>query len=189
MSKADRDEKPSSAKATARQGKTNEEEAVEVQAEQVQEEYQATDDKQEDSTQELKGQLQRALADYQNLQRRVAEERIVLGKFATQYLLLELLPIVDQLEQAVETAPEEEKKSVWFRAVAISVKQLKDIVKKEGIEDIAASNIDFDPNEHEAIDTAEGKEDNKVIAVIQKGYRLHDKVIVAAKVRVSKKAK
>lgn len=140
------------------------------------------------NNEELKAQLQRALADYQNLQRRVEDERIAISKFATQYLILELLPIVDNLEQAVGTAPEEEKKSVWFQAVQMSVGQLKDLLKKEGIEEIAPTDLQFDPHEHEAIDSVPGQEDNKVVDVLQKGYKLHGKVIRAAKVRVSKRS-
>lgn len=143
---------------------------------------------QEDKLAALTAQLKRALADYQNLQRRVQEERIMIGQFATQSLLLELLPIVDNLDQTVETAPNDEKNSVWFKAVEISVKQLKDILKNEGVEDLAPDGKQFDPNEHEAVDTVAGEEDDKVAQVLQKGYKLHGKVIRAAKVRVSKRS-
>jgi molecular chaperone GrpE len=136
---------------------------------------------------ETKRQLARALADYQNLQRRVDEEKSVIGKFAAQYLLLQLLPIAENLSQATEHAPEEEKKSSWFTAVSISVNQLKELLKKEGSEEINPQNGQFDPNEHEAVDVIEGQEDNKVVRVMQKGYMLHGKVIQAARVQVSKK--
>lgn len=143
---------------------------------------------QDDKIEELTAQVKRALADYQNLQRRVQEERQAIGQFATQQVLFALLPIVDQLEQVVETAPKEEQQSAWFQATAMSVKQLQELLKKEGVESITPEGAPFDPNEHEAIDTTEGEEDDKVAQVFQKGYKLHGKIIRAAKVRVSKRS-
>lgn len=128
----------------------------------------------------------RAMADYQNLQRRVAEDRQSMIKFATEEILMQLLPVVTHLETAVLTAPSEDKKSGWFAAVTISVGQLKDVLKKEGLEEINPEDKQFDGNEHEAVDVIEGK-DNRIIKVYEKGYKLHGKVVKAARVQVGKK--
>lgn len=137
--------------------------------------------------QELTVQLQRALADYQNLQRRVEEERHALSRFANQVLLLELLPIFEHLQQIVAFAPEAEKQSSWFAPLAMTVSQLQDVFKHEGVEEINPIGEMFNPNEHEAVDTVAGDEDNKVVTVLSRGYILRDKVIKEARVTVSKR--
>lgn len=135
---------------------------------------------------ELELAAKRALADYQNLQRRYVEEKQALSKFATQNLLMELLPLVDHLDQAVITAPEEEKQSGWFTAVAMIAKQLKDLLAREGLEEINPHGEQFDPNQHEVVDVIAGEEPDKIMQVYQKGYALNGKVIRVAKVQVSK---
>lgn len=135
----------------------------------------------------LEGQLKRALADYQNLERHVLKEKETIGKFATQLFLTELLPIVDNITKAVETAPEHEQKSAWFTAVAMSMKQLQDLLQREGVVVLNPVNEVYNPNEQEVVDVIEGNTDNVIVAVLEKGYKLHDKVLKPAKVRVARK--
>ncbi len=147
----------------------------------------ANDAKSLGDVQDLHDQLKRALADYQNLQRRVTEEKEAIGKFATQILLLELLPVIGNLEQVVASAPDDEKKSSWFAGLVIVLTQLHEVLKKQGVEEINPANEQFNPEQQEAVDVVEGEEEGKVVQVLQKGYTLHGRVIQVAKVKVAKK--
>jgi molecular chaperone GrpE len=134
---------------------------------------------------DLQNQLKRALADYQNLERRVTEGRDEIAHWATGGVISKMLPILDNLEKALEGASEEEKGSAWFRGVALAVKQFQDVLKSEGLEELKAEG-EFDPVKHEAVDTRDGKE-NHILEVVQKGYNLNGKVLRPARVVVGRK--
>ena len=141
----------------------------------------------------LENQLKRAVADYQNLEKRVAEGRMELAKWATGELLQKILPILDHFEKAVSGAPEEDKKSGWFKGVEIALGQLRGLLRDEGLEEIVAdpgsspgTGSQFDPSLHEAVDTRDG-EDGKILEVVEKGYRLNGKILKPARVIVGKK--
>src|SRR3989344_84091 len=131
-------------------------------------------------TQELEDMLKRTLADYQNLERRIEEERRQLSKLSALLLIEKLLPILDNLENAQTHVNDE--------GLAIVIKQFKDILTAEGLEEINAQNQPFDPNFHEAIEIQQGENDNKVVKVTQKGYMIEGKVIRPAKVMVERKS-
>ena len=143
---------------------------------------------------DLESQLKRAVADYQNLEKRVAEGRSELTKWGTGELLVKLLPSIDHLEQALAGANEEDRKSGWFRGVELAVQQLENVLKEEGLEEIkidpgsstSGTGSQFDPALHEAVDIKEG-EDNKILDVAERGYMLNGKVLKPAKVVVGRK--
>lgn len=143
---------------------------------------------------QLENQLKRAVADYHNLEKRVAEGRSELTRWGTGELLVKLLPVLDHLERALVGASEQERQSGWFRGVELAIKQFNDVLKSEGLEEIAAdpdsieTDRQFDPNLHEAVDTREG-EDNKILEVIRRGYTLNGKILRPAQVIVGKKEK
>ncbi len=134
---------------------------------------------------QLENQLKRAVADYHNLEKRVAEGRSELTKWGTGELLVKILPTLDHLEQALGGASEQERQSGWFKGVELAVKELNQVLQSEGLEQIA-SDGQFDPNLHEAVDTREG-EDNKILEVVRKGYTLNGKVLRPAGVVVGRK--
>lgn len=136
-------------------------------------------------TADLQNQLRRALADYQNLEKRVAEGRSELTTWATGNLIIQLLPAVDNMETALMGMSEEERKSGWAKGVELSLRQMKQVLKDEGLEEIKAEG-EFDPVHHEAVDTKEG-EDNHILEVVQKGYNLKGKVLRPARVVVGRK--
>lgn len=133
---------------------------------------------------DLENQLRRALADYRNLEKRVAEGRSELTRWGTGELLIKILPVLDHLEQALAGASQEERQSGWFKGVEMAVKQLYQVLQSEGLDQIAADG-QFDPNLHEALDLREG-EDNKIIEVVRKGYTLNGKVLRPAAVVVGR---
>lgn len=129
--------------------------------------------------QELHSQLfqaqereRRALADYQNMLRRVDGERVQLIRFANQELLEELLPPFDNLHEA--------SKQLQDQGLSLVLSQFKKVLNKYGIEEIEALGKKFDLDTMEAIDRR-GEEDI-VIQVMQRGYKLKDKVLIHAKV-------
>jgi molecular chaperone GrpE len=124
---------------------------------------------------EFENKYKRAIADYQNLDKRVAEERKELILRSNKELLLRLLPVLDTLMVAANHVKNE--------GLELSMKQFLDTLKEEGVEKIETKGKNFDPHLMECITTAEGEE-NKVIEEIRSGYMLSDKVLRAAQVMV-----
>lgn len=135
--------------------------------------------KKESTHQELQDQLKRALADYQNLERRVEEERRLVGQLSSAVLVEKFLPVLDNLEKAQSHLKDE--------GLEMVIRQFKDILESEGIEEINAEGAQFDPNLHEAVEVAEGPDEGRVVKVQVKGYKMNDKVLRVAKVVVSSK--
>ena len=134
--------------------------------------------KDEAKNKELEDQLKRALADYQNLERRIEEERRLLSGLSSAVLIEKFLPVLDNLENA--------QKHLEDEGLEMVIKQFREVLKEEGVEEIEAEGTNFDPNLHEATEVLEGKEDNRVMNVLRKGYKINDKVIRPAQVAVGK---
>ena len=98
---------------------------------------------------EVNNQLKRALADYSNLERRVKEEKDSFVKFANQNLLLKLLPLFSSLELATKKSGDE--------GIALILKQFRDSLRSEEVEEIYPRNEKFDPSIHEAVEVVAGK--------------------------------
>jgi len=132
-----------------------------------------------DELQQLRSQLieaqereRRVLADYQNMLRRVEGERAQLIRFANQELLEELLPSFDNLQEA--------STQLQDQGLSLVLSQFKKTFNKYGIEEIEALGKKFDVDTMEAIDRR--GEGEIVIQVMQRGYKLKDKVLIHAKV-------
>ena len=119
------------------------------------------------------------MADYQNLEKRIDQERFELMKIGNKNLLIKIIPFLDNLEKA--------EVFVKDQGLKISKDHFMQILKEAGLEEIDLLGKDFDPNFAEAIDIVPGKEDNKVVEVLRKGYKFEDKIIRVAQVKVSKK--
>lgn len=130
-----------------------------------------------DRIEELDNQLKRALADYQNLEKRVAEERREWIRASNKELLLRILPILDTLITASKHSDDANLK--------ISVAQFLDILKGDGVEKIETAGKEFDPITMECVMTNIGEE-NKVLDEIRAGYMLYDKVLRPAQVKVGR---
>lgn len=138
----------------------------------------------ENKVNELDNQLKRAVADYHNLEKRVQEGRSELTRWGTGELLIKILPALDHLEQALAGTKRTDEISGWFKGVELAVKELKQVLQAEGLEQIEVSG-QFDPNLHEAVDIREG-DDNKILEVVRDGYKLNGKVLRSAQVVVGK---
>jgi molecular chaperone GrpE len=134
---------------------------------------------------EYDSKYKRALADYQNLEKRVAEGRSELAAWASAEVIKKILPVMDHFDKALSGATEEEAKSGWYKGVKMSVVQLQQVMRDEGLEQIETDG-QFDPTLHEAVDTKEGKE-GTILEVVEKGWKLNGKIVKPARVVVGKK--
>ena len=126
---------------------------------------------------ESENKYKRALADYQNLEKRVAEDKREWMLTANKNLLLRILPILDTLMLAVKHSGDE--------SLHVSINQFLDILKSEGVTRIETKDKDFDPGLMEGIERVTGEKD-KVIEETRAGYMLNDNVLRPAQVKVGK---
>ena len=127
---------------------------------------------------ELENKYKRALADYQNLVKQTAQERLEFVKYANEQLLYDILPIYDNLKMSLRHADKEVEKNGWLKGIQYVVKQFKSALKERGVEEIKTTGEKFDPLLMEAI---EGKGE-KVKKEVMSGYKLNGKIIIPAKV-------
>lgn len=121
----------------------------------------------------------RAVADYQNLEKRVSEERVNWIRSASKELILRLLPILDTLILAQKHAQDE--------GVGLGIKQFISILEQEGVKKIETQGQNFDPKTMECVEIAVGEEE-KVVEELQTGYMLYGEVVLRpAKVKVGRK--
>ena len=127
----------------------------------------------------------RLQAEYSNYMRRTQQEKETIGLFANEKIINELLPVLDSMERAIDACTDKEDN--MYKGIELVHKQLIDCLQKFGVEEIAALNEEFDPNLHLAVmqESVEGVEPNKVVMVLQKGYKLKTKVIRPTMVKVS----
>ena len=134
----------------------------------------------------------RAEAEMQNMQRRTARDIENAHKFGLERFLNNLLPVVDSLEKAIESAgqTDTEASKAMTEGLSLCHKLLLDVLGKENVEIIDPFGAPFDPNEHQAISMVENSEmeANSVCAVVQKGYKLNGRLVRAAMVMVTKPA-
>jgi molecular chaperone GrpE len=129
---------------------------------------------------------QRTQADFINFKRRTEQERNETVRFANEMLMLTLLPVLDDLERALENVSEKLAGITWVDGIELIYRKLKATLEGHGLNEIKALGEPFDPNIHEAVIYGEGEE-GKVIDELQKGYKLHDRVIRPTMVKVGKK--
>ena len=128
--------------------------------------------------------LQRVAADFDNYRKRTARDQESLVARAHERLVKELLPVLDDLERALEAAAEHEEVKLE-EGVRLVHRELSHVLQKEGLVAVETDGK-FDPHEHEALLTQPSEaEEGAILEVIQKGYRLGDRVLRPARVVVS----
>ena len=134
----------------------------------------------------LKNDYARAYADTENLKKRLNAEAEQTRKYRIQSFAKEILPVIDNLERALQTEVNEADEG-FKKGVEMTYTQLIAALKNEGVEEIECLNKPFDPNFHQAImqEKKEGVESGIVIEVLQKGYVLKDRILRPAMVKVS----
>jgi molecular chaperone GrpE len=140
--------------------------------------------KAEQERDEYLADLQRVAADFENYRKRVARDPESLVARAHERIVKELLPVLDDLERALQAAAQHEEAKLED-GVRLVHRELKEALAKEGLVEIE-TNGRFDPHKHEALLTQPSDEDEgAIIEVLQKGYRLGDRVLRPARVVIS----
>lgn len=145
-------------------------------------------DKKEAEAAEYLDMLRRTQAEMDNFRKRMMKEQEQITQFASQVVLLELLPVIDNLERALNTADTEIDGGKLREGVELIYSQLKGILEKECVEVIDPVGEEFDPLLHEAVMQveADGRKENTVVEVMQKGYSLKGRLLRPAMVTVAK---
>ena len=129
----------------------------------------------------------RLMAEFQNFKKRAAREKSDIHAYANEKIVGELLPVLDNFERALDA--EGGDLEAYAKGMQLIFEQLKTALENAGLEEIKAMDETFDPNVHNAVmtDNLEDKEDGTITKVLQKGYKLKDKVIRPSMVAVNKK--
>ncbi|MBO5513636.1 MAG: nucleotide exchange factor GrpE [Mogibacterium sp.] len=129
----------------------------------------------------------RLMAEFQNFKRRAAREKSDIHAYANERIVSDLLPVLDNFERALNTETDEFE--AYAKGMELIFEQLKTALEKAGVKEIEALGCDFDPNVHNAVmtDNTDDYENDKISKVLQKGYKLNDKVVRPSMVAVNKK--
>lgn len=138
---------------------------------------------------ELKSAYMRKNAEFQNFTKRKEKELGQLRQFAAEKVIVKVLEAVDNLERAISASAEAKDFDGLVKGVEMTLGQMHNILNAEGVEAIEALGKEFNPELHQAImvEACEETNDNHVILEVQKGYKMHDKVIRHSMVKVCKK--
>lgn len=127
---------------------------------------------------EWKSKYLRALADYQNLEKRMRETRAQDIQFATREFIKKLLPALDVLEKADALLKD--------KGLELALRKLYEVFQNEEVKKLEVVGKPFDPHMMECIEVVEGEKDDRVVEETQPGYTMHDRVLRPAQVKVSK---
>ncbi|MBI4098275.1 MAG: nucleotide exchange factor GrpE, partial [Candidatus Levybacteria bacterium] len=131
----------------------------------------------EEQETQLENQLKRALADYQNLEKRIAEEKSNWVRSANKDLILKLLPVLDSLFLA--------QKHIQDEGLDLSIRKFLGLLSEEGVERIKTEDSQFDPNTMECVSVQEGEE-NKVLEEVRSGFIINGIILRPAQVVVGR---
>ena len=126
-----------------------------------------------------KNKYLRILADYQNLEKRIKEARENEVKYASGKIILKILPVFDILEQVVKINNDQ--------GLILALKQFSEVLTRENVQKIEVLGREFDPLTMECLEVVPGEKDNLVVQELRTGYKMYDKVIRTARVKVGKK--
>ncbi len=161
-------------------------EIVEVDLNELMEQLRALTDERD----QLKDQLLRAMADFQNYKRRNQQELNQFRAFATEALVRELLPVLDNFERSIDHLQAGASVEKVVEGVHAVERQLRQVLELQNVTRVASVGEPFDPVHHEALGTDENTihPEGHVTAEIEPGYRMGEKIIRPAKVRISKRS-
>lgn len=141
--------------------------------------------KEREKSEHLLASWQRSQADFANFKKRVEQERIENAKFVNALLMTSLLPILDDLERALDSVEPELAGCSWVDGIGLIYRKFLATLESQGLSRIEVHGQDFDPNFHQAVLHEDGEE-GKVIDELQRGYMLHDRLLRPAMVKVGK---
>jgi molecular chaperone GrpE len=142
----------------------------------------------EGKAQENYDRLLRLSAEFDNYKKRTSREMREMVKYANEKFVIELLTVVDNLERAIESAPEGSEDEPLLQGVQLTLSEVLKMLERQDVKPVESLGAPFDPNFHQAMmqQEAEDQPPNTVIQEMQKGYTMHDRLIRPAMVVVSK---
>ena len=137
---------------------------------------------------ELDERVLRIHAEADNFKKRLTKEKEEFQKYSNEKIVKELLPVIDNLERAVDHAAEARESGSLLEGIEITLNLFRQVLEKIGVSHISAIGEPFDPEKHEAVQQIESGDygPNIVVSEFQKGYMLHERLIRPAMVAVSK---
>ena len=193
---AEKDLEKENLEGEAVQNETVEEQNENVENQDAEKSAEETSDNCDDKVKKLEAELEewknsytRKLAEFQNFTKRKENEVAEMRKYASEGIIVKLLDNVDNLERAVDASKESQNFDSLIEGVNMILNNLKNLLTEEGVEEIEAAGKEYDPYEHKAMITENKEEldDNVVVQVFQKGYKMKGKVVRPAMVTVNKK--
>ena len=135
----------------------------------------------------LQDRLLRTAAEFDNYRKRIDRERRDLAEFAAADVILEFLPILDNLERALQ-APSPPEADAFRKGAELIHRQMLDLLRKRGVKPIEALGSDFNPKFHQAVihETSDSHREGEVMQELQRGYMLGDRLLRPAMVKVAK---
>ena len=193
---AEKDLEKENLEGEAVQNEAVEEQNENVENQEVEKSAEETSDNCDDKVKKLEAELEewknsytRKLAEFQNFTKRKENEVAEMRKYASEGIIVKLLDNIDNLERAVDASKESQNFDSLIEGVNMILNNLKNLLTEEGVEEIEAAGKEYDPYEHKAMITENKEEldDNVVVQVFQKGYKMKGKVVRPAMVTVNKK--
>ena len=193
---AEKDLEKENLEGEAVQNKAVEEQNENVENQEAEKSAEETSDNCDDKVKKLEAELEewknsytRKLAEFQNFTKRKENEVAEMRKYASEGIIVKLLDNIDNLERAVDASKESQNFDSLIEGVNMILNNLKNLLTEEGVEEIEAAGKEYDPYEHKAMITENKEEldDNVIVQVFQKGYKMKGKVVRPAMVTVNKK--
>ena len=193
---AEKDLEKENLEGEAVQNEAVEEQNKNVENQEAEKSAEETSDSCDDKVKKLEAELEewknsytRKLAEFQNFTKRKENEVAEMRKYASEGIIVKLLDNIDNLERAVDASKESQNFDSLIEGVNMILNNLKNLLTEEGVEEIEAAGKEYNPYEHKAMITENKEEldDNVVVQVFQKGYKMKGKVVRPAMVTVNKK--
>jgi len=140
---------------------------------------------------EYHDKMLRTMADMENLRKRLDRDRKDYINYANREMISELLPVLDNFDRALKSVEKTEESAPYLQGVEMIYKQLEELLKKQGMEEIKALGEPFNPHLHEAVQTEETDScpEDTILDVILKGYLFRGNMLRPAAVKVSREKK
>jgi molecular chaperone GrpE len=179
----------SAEKKAKEKGEPQEEHKKKKKKDEAVEDLQKIIEEKEELVKELNNKYLYLQADFENFKKIKAKEKQDLLKFGNEVLIKELIPVIDNLERAIDHAGKAEDTKGIVEGVQITLNEFVKVLERSGVERIDSVGKKFDPNFHEALfqEEKEDMEPDTVTAELQKGYALNGRLLRPARVSVSKK--
>ena len=187
MTTEERNENLEEVEETVENTETTETEEEVVEEKTAEELLQEKVDKLEEELKQSEDKYLRLYAEFENFKRRKNKEIEINNVYKSQKVITEILPSLDNLERALQVESDNEEIKSLLKGVEMVYEGLLNVLKSEGVELIETENAQFDPNYHHAVMQEEDseKESGAILDTFQKGYKLKDRVIRPAMVKVN----